>query len=266
MPPRRRAGAPPAFDVSAARVALAAGKSVRVRIPPSDQLPEGASGRVRSIGDPDADGRDYVQVELVVNGGRDVLPFAPGDLAPATRGRPAAAAAPVAPAAATPSRVSATMATPARLASAPAGGATGTPPGNAAGVESVAPSGVRGTSAPTDAPREAPPPTSRPRRRSGAVAIRVGTSDEDPATWRVEASIGARTVVRSSPISPARAWEFVQQLDNAALTEAVSGLLVEHRRITAAKAEALAGELARLQAELAELPVDPARGRAQRPD
>lgn len=89
MPPRRRTPAPIPLDVEAVRQKLAEGKIVRVGISRSAQFPEGATGRVRQVGDPDVDGEEFVQVELILNGTRDVLPFTPTDLTPTTRAKSA---------------------------------------------------------------------------------------------------------------------------------------------------------------------------------
>ena len=88
MPPRRRAPAPIPVDIEGVRRKLAEGKIVRVGISKSAQFPDGATGRVRHVGDPAVDGEEFVQVELSLNGMRDILPFTPADLTPATRGRP----------------------------------------------------------------------------------------------------------------------------------------------------------------------------------
>jgi len=88
MPPRRRAPAPIPVDIEGVRRKLAEGKIVRVGVSKSAQFPDGATGRVRHVGDPAVDGEEFVQVELSLNGMRDVLPFTPSDLTPATRGRP----------------------------------------------------------------------------------------------------------------------------------------------------------------------------------
>src|SRR5664279_4659674 len=88
MPPRRRAAAGPVpLDVDALRSALAAGRIVRVGISRSAQFPEGAIGRVKGMGYPATDGEEFIQVEVNLNGTRDVLPFTPADLTPATRSR-----------------------------------------------------------------------------------------------------------------------------------------------------------------------------------
>ena len=84
MPPRRRSAAPP-IDVQDLRSRLDQGKIVRVAIAHSAQFPEGAVGRVRSLGDPAVDGDEFINVELSVNGMKDLLPFAPTDLKAPTR-------------------------------------------------------------------------------------------------------------------------------------------------------------------------------------
>src|SRR5664279_5981385 len=87
MPPRRPAVGPVPIDVDALRSALAAGKIVRVGISRSAQFPEGAIGRVKAMGYPATDGEEFIQVEVNLNGTRDVLPFTAADLTPATRSR-----------------------------------------------------------------------------------------------------------------------------------------------------------------------------------
>ena len=94
MPPRRRTAAPIPVDVDELRRKLADGKIVRVGLSRSAQFPDGGTGRVRHIGDPSVDGEEFIQVEVSLNGTRDVLPFTPGDLTPATRTAPAAAPSP----------------------------------------------------------------------------------------------------------------------------------------------------------------------------
>ncbi len=88
MPPRRRAPAPIPIDVEAVRRKLTEGKIVRVGISRSAQFPEGGTGRVRHVGNPEVDGEEFVQVEVSLNGTRDILPFTPADLTPATRAKP----------------------------------------------------------------------------------------------------------------------------------------------------------------------------------
>lgn len=273
MPPRRRTAVPP-IDVEDLRSRLAQGKIVRVAIAQSAQFPPGSIGRVRRIGDPEVEGEEFIHVELIVNGAKDLLPFAPGDLTPPARGaavarpgRPVRSARPggsdvPASSAVTPGPVpTAEHATVTRPIEPPL----------AEGVSSAALNGAPAATAdsgPTAEPSsalgpemgQAPP---RPRvarakpatkRRGPAVAISVGTTDSDPPQWRLEARIGSKVVVRNGSVSPARVWELVGMLDDEALSRAVGAVLDEQRRAAQSRADALAAELARVQAELAELP------------
>lgn len=82
----------------------------------------------------------------------------------------------------------------------------------------------------------------------------MATNDAEPTAWRVEARIGSRVVIKPTPLSPARAWDLVQSLDNEPLSTAVGAVLDQHRQATQARAQALAAELQALHAELAALP------------
>src|SRR6476620_6645298 len=92
MPPRRRAAPVTPIDLEEVRRKLGEGKIVRVGISNSAQFPEGGTGRVRQIGDPAVDGEEFIQVEVNLNGTKDVLHFTPADLTPATRTKTLAAA------------------------------------------------------------------------------------------------------------------------------------------------------------------------------
>lgn len=331
MPPRRRT-APPPIDVEDLRSRLDQGKIVRVAIAHSAQFPEGTLGRVRSLGDPAVDGDEFIHVELSVNGMKDLLPFAPGDLAAPTRasavkssatkavsngsspGRsngsangagngasPVAgnAAAPpgeplIAPAAAP----APTTPAPAATASAPAPAAPVGPSGsavngaaatvngaaatvNGAGANGSAAHGAMANGSPGGGPApavdrvffggpaqpatadprpKAPRPTAKAatkpaaKRRGPAVAISIGTTDTDPPQWRLEAKVGAKVVVRNGSVPPARVWELVGMLGDETLSRAVGTVLDEQRQAAQSRADALAAELAAVQAELAELP------------
>jgi hypothetical protein len=94
----------------------------------------------------------------------------------------------------------------------------------------------------------------RGQRRSQPVSITIATTDAEPTQWRIEARIGARVVLRSGSVSPARVWELVGQLADETLITAVGGILDEHRKAAQARADALATELAQDRAELEALP------------
>lgn len=294
MPPRRRSAAPP-IDVEDLRSRLDQGKIVRVAIARSAQFPNGTVGRVRNLGDPAVDGDEFIQVELSVNGTKDLLPFAPADLtAPArasavkneashrtsngaTNGAVIAAAPPGEP-----------LIVPAGPPTPGSGAGTGTAvPADGAGANGAAANAAAltggmsngspgGGPAPAvdriffggTAPQPAADPTPRPRsvkaakpagkpaakRRGPAVAISIGTTDTDPPQWRLEAKVGAKVVVRNGSVPPARVWELIGMLGDDTLSRAVGTVLDEQRQAAQSRADALAAELAAVQAELAELP------------
>jgi hypothetical protein len=303
MPPRRRAPVPIPIDIEAVRRKLAEGKIVRVGISRSAQFPDGGTGRVRHVGSPEVDGDEYVQVELSLNGTRDILPFTPADLTPATRAKPAPEAivrksaqrangvrepGPVpssllpadslnsaAPATATgvgstsSTRTNSDGSTPAPP---PVDSPTGKLPATSAGTSparakaspattaqapvdtstrtiqasSTGSTGGTGTTARTKASRGA--------RRTPPVSISIATTETDPTQWRIEARVGARVVLRSGSVSPARVWDLVRQLEEPTLIAAVGGILDEQRKAAQARADALTAELAKVQAELEALP------------
>src|SRR5450759_5274512 len=88
MPAARSArSAPPALtdaDVADLRAQPESGATPRVRLR--------AGGTGADIGNPDADGPEYIKVKVTLNGTRDTLPFAPDDLAATPRRVPPAAA------------------------------------------------------------------------------------------------------------------------------------------------------------------------------
>jgi len=268
MPPRRRAPAPPPIDIEAVRRKLDEGKIVRVGISKSAQFPDGGTGRVRRVGDPSVDGDEYVQVELSLNGTRDVLPFTPGDLTPATRAK--VAAVPRDPSTAVtvtshPHRVTSASSTAVHRASASASAASGQPvsgppiaseasehtSGDSSATESARP---RANERPPAGPSAARGKGSRSGKKSPPVAITIATTDTEPPQWKIEARVGSRVVLRSGSVAPARVWELVRQLDEETLTSTVGGILDEQRRSAQARADALAAELAQVRAELEALP------------
>ena len=86
------------------------------------------------------------------------------------------------------------------------------------------------------------------------MTISISTSDSEPPQWRIEARVGARVAVKSTPVQAARVWELVTQLDNELLTTTVGAILEEHRRTTQARADTLAAQLEVVRAELDSLP------------
>lgn len=326
MPPRRRVPTPIPIDIEAVRRKLAEGKIVRVGISRSAQFPEGGTGRVRHVGDPAVDGEEYVQVELSLNGTRDILPFTPADLTPATRTKAAPPAEVVHAANAVQPATRPKRVRPPSIASAPRSPASASPavpaqppPGTARGVATprqsipmvaaaspvrakptdpaviastiigptiTAPTGLTGGagSASGGEPERGGPPTGpapssssgpegsaasrvatgaarakgpRSPRRSPPVSITIATTETEPTQWRIEARVGARVVLRSGSVSPARVWELVRQLEDPTLITAVGGILDEQRKAAQARADSLAAELAQVRAELEALPRNP---------
>ena len=260
MPPRRRTPAPIPIDVEAIRRKLADGKIVRVGISRSAHFPDGGTGRVRQVGNPEVDGEEFIQVELSLNGTRDILPFTPADLTPATRGKP-----PVEPAVAQPTARARPIRPPVSQPSAPSAAQHKEEP--VPPVDRPAPATARpdSTPGPSNPSPERPPASEKgavasrsrsPRapRRSPPVSISIATTDAEPTQWRIEARVGARVVLRHGSVSPARVWELVKQLDEPTLITAVGGILDEQRKAAQARADALATELAKVRAELEALP------------
>ena len=91
-------------------------------------------------------------------------------------------------------------------------------------------------------------------KRTPAVAITIATTDSEPPEWRIEAKVGARVVLRSGSVTPARVWELVRMLDDETLIRAVGTVLDDQRKAAQARADALATELAEVRAELEALP------------
>lgn len=278
MPPRRRP-VQLALDVDKLRSALDAGKLVRVLIAPSGQFPEGATGRVRSIGNPAVDGDEFLAVEVGAGSSRDVLPFAPSDLqpysrkgssgvtspsdseAPATVGNPASARA-ISTNGSTGGRRTAggtdlfAVKGPALVSSRPAAGGAATAGGAAASGPPPHAEAIGG-----DAPAPSTTSSVRASRSAGsratrgklpAVTITVSTDGENG--WKIEARVGSRIAVRATAVSPARVAEIAGQLEDPRLIEVVTDLLAEHRRTVQARADALAAELAAVRAELETYP------------
>jgi hypothetical protein len=277
------------LDVDATRAAIEAGKLVRVRLAPSAALPADTVGRVRSVGDPEVDGPEFMSVEVTVNGTKDVLPFAPADLRPAVRGRATATAAPTGPpparrsdsagsvtalrssAGAEPPTATRSVTTPATTTPAPparpsasssaptAPTATGaTTAGRAAAPSDPGGAGGPGGAEGADRPASGARSTARRAARSGPrptpVRITVATDPDDATRWTVDATIGPRRAIRNEPAAPARVWELVTALGHPGLSEAVAAVLDEHRRATQARAAALEAELQAVRAELDQLP------------
>jgi hypothetical protein len=139
-------------------------------------------------------------------------------------------------------------------ASAPRSSPTTTTPENAVTSSAAPPPATAHLPAPA-APSAVKPKTTRGgAKRTPTVAITIATTDTEPPQWRIEAKVGARVVLRSGSVGPARVWELVRMLDDETLIRAVGSVLDDQRKAAQARADALATELAEVRAELEALP------------
>ena len=280
MPPRRRTRPAP-LDIDALRLALSRGKIVRVGVAPSDQFPEGLTGRVRRIGNPVVDGEEFLFVEVPVGGVKDVLPFAPADLtAPPARtrtlrvaGDPVSARVSDADGATgedssqeqlalRPESESIPWPTAARTARAAHARTRNevtalhddAPPRTAGSTTAPRPSIRSRTQQGDPAPIPGEPSRERrgaaPRGKRAPVIITISTAGDESAVWQIEARIGTRTAVKPTIVPPSRVWEIVESLGDPKLTDLMQSLLTEHRRLAQARADSLTAELSALQEQL----------------
>ena len=265
----------PVLDIEALRAGLDASKLVRVSIVPSGSFPDGATGRVRAIGDPDTDGDEFLQVEIGTGRNRDVLPFAPGDLAPYRRGGVRAAPAvrhrrrphsrrrsrsPTWGPRAGPGRPS-----PGRRSRCPprsvSRAAHRPPDPDAPRCRPAQPSPIPPSCFPVPAPRGAAGAAGPCARNPGRARSRSGEGQaaggHHHGQHRRRVRVAGRGAGRQPgwwsgrlPVSPARVAEIARELDEPRLVEVVDGLLAEHRKAVQTRADQLAAELAEVQAEL----------------
>jgi hypothetical protein len=226
-------------DLDGIRETLAAGRRPKVMFTEAAGQIAGQVGQVVQLADP-AGGEEFV----VVRFGRDELPFSPADLAIPPRGA-------------------------ARRSEPDGNGRRG---GKAAGVEpgSTPPPGpeLRLTQPPAPAPREeragAPPkpvdaPAAAARKPAGRVAkpkppaaltVTLAYADGE---WMVSATQGAKSLAKPYLVKPAEALRMVGLLDVPGVQEAVEHIVAAERAAAQEQAERLRGQLAEVEAKLAEL-------------
>ncbi|WP_375484078.1 hypothetical protein [uncultured Jatrophihabitans sp.] len=257
---------------------VAAGKSPRVRIAGS----QFGVGAVRKVGDPAADGNDYVTVRVKVDGVTDDLRFAPRELsrgknAPAkrpTRTSPAKRAPrespePLRADAARAGRRAATPATrttvdPARetrpvrtrrkpASSSAAAESAAESAAASAAVSAAAESAACDSAGPASAARRPAAATTPPRRggrkaTSGApVTITLKSTG---TSWTVSAQRGAKSVARNVAVNPGVVSAVAGLLQVSSLEEAVAAVNDTARVEAEVRAEELRAELTRIQAVL----------------
>jgi len=206
--------APPALtdaDVADLRAQLESGATPRVR------LRAGGTGAVIDIGNPDADGPEYIKVKVTLNGTRDTLPFAPDDLA------------------ATPRRVPPAAANASRTASTATASPPSSPPAAAPSPTAKARAGRR--------PRRNLPPRTAPD-----VLITLRTAG---AEWTVDAARDGTTITTGAVVSAEAVQAVADNLHDAKLAAAVADVSAVRRADAAGRVERLRAELTAAEALLA---------------
>ena len=261
-------------DLVSLRTAVEAGRKPKVVFTSAAGQIAGQIGQIVRFDDPAAD--EWV----VVRFGRDELPFAPGDLqlpppkpprpkasavsapSPTTNGStPVTTAAhvstPPAPVAA--ASMANTTARPVTAAASPASPPAPAPAKPAAAAAGPAPkTGEAPGAAPTASPAGAAAAKSRPARKPGGkrspeLTVTLGHHE---GQWTVQASRGARVVVKPSPVRAADALKMVNLLDSPGVAEAVDEIVAAARAEAEDQAARLRRELAEVEAALADLSDD----------
>lgn len=226
-------------DIDGIREGLAAGRKPKVMFTEAAGQIAGEIGQVVRLTDPN--GSDEW---VVVQFGRDELPFSPTDLAMPPKGRTAKKAATKAPA---------TNPTKEEPMKEPASAAVPTPraePKPAA--EPPAEAEAKGE--PTSAAR----PTKRAARtarsaKSKPPAGMTVTLAYESGEWTVAAHQGSKTLAKPYVVRSSEALKMVSMLDVPGVHDAVEAIVATERAEAAQRAETLRSELAEVEARLADL-------------
>ncbi|MCU1659672.1 MAG: hypothetical protein JWO57_4328 [Pseudonocardiales bacterium] len=214
---------------------VTAGRRPRVRVTGA-QFPDGTRGTVVRVGDPSADGGEFLTVRVKVGGVSDELGFSPKELSVA--GRAGVATAPAVPAARAGTRKRSPQ--PSRRPE----GARATPP--------ATPVSPRATPA-TPAVRAATPAAKAaggPQRRAApgpAVTIAIASAG---SSWSVTAHRGARVVVKKAPVTPGVVAAIAALLNESGVEDAVATVNDSALGEAEARADKLRAELAQVEAVL----------------
>lgn len=212
-------------------------------------LPAGTVGVVVRLGDP-AESDEFVVVRI----NNDELPFTPTELAPAPpRGkRPKTAGGPNGSAKVPrPSSPTSGPVPDAGPVSIPAPAATSTPAPAAPSVPAAPP--VPASVPAADAPSRPAPRAEGGRRSSTKRQVPKLTVQlhYDERGWTVEASRGARSLVKATPVRPVAALQVAQLLDNEQVSQAIADIAQAEREEAARRAAELRAQLAEVEAVLA---------------
>ena len=239
-------------DIGAIREQLDAGRRPRIVFTESAGQIAGQQGHVVGLTDP-ARSDEWIVVQF----GRDELPFAPADLATPSRSAAAKATPAAGPAKATSAagpakRVPAARVPdgpPLKLAEPPAkltrkpNGTVPTP------VAPPAPTPVAPT--PPAASNGAKEPAKAPKPKAPAsLTVTLSYADRE---WTIAATMGAKTLAKPYVIRPTDALRLVALVDVPGVHEAVENIMVAERAEAEGRAARLRTELAEIESRLAEL-------------
>lgn len=203
----------------------------------SSGLPAGSVGTVVRLADP-AQTDEFVIVRL----GGDELPFTPGELATppqrARRAKPAAQPKQVARVEPAPEARTEPKPEPPKESRKATAEAAAAPVPKTQAAAKVEPKPA--------APR--PKPAKAPRRAVARLTVQL---HYDERGWTVEASRGARTLVKPTPVRPTAAVRVAELLDNDDVLHVVAEIADTERVEAERKAEELRAQLAEVEAVLA---------------
>jgi len=273
-------------DIGAIREQLSAGRKPRIVFTESAGQIAGQQGHVVALTDP-AGSDEWIVVQF----GRDELPFAPVDLATPTRGGAAARAAAVPSSASSGAKAgpakragrpeseperpplklteppaklaksAAKSATPSSNGSRPAASANGAAANgvsaNGASVNGASANGALSSGAPAsgraaDPTNGADPKPAKVAKPKAPASLTVTLSYAD-REWTVSASLGTRTLAKPYLIKPTEALRMVALVDVPGVHEAVESIIVAERAEAESRAARLRTELAEIETRLAEL-------------
>jgi len=235
MASRRRTGLDD-VQLASLRSQVTDGKRPRVTVA-GPQFGDGTTGTIVRIGDPAADGPEFIAVRVKVDKIVDELLFAPSELSSSVPGAPPppkpAKAAPRMPRAAGPA-----PSVPSAEAPSPA----------AAHPAAAHPAAARPAVARAAAARPAAPATKRRASPPRPVTITITSSG---ATWAVTATRGSRIVAKQVAVTPGSVSAIGKLIANAEVLEAIAEINDTARAEAEDRAAQLRAELNAVEAVLA---------------
>jgi hypothetical protein len=215
-------------QVAHLRQAIADGRRPRVRVT-GPQFPGGATtGTVVRVGDPVADGADFVMVRIKVGSVTDELGFSPSELTGVRRSR----------ASVPPAEGGARTST--RKTSAPRVGTSRTP-------RTARTSRTPAPTSPATPTRSKAGTTGRRPASVPAVTITIASAG---SSWSVSANRGARAMVKKAPAAPGVVTAIAALLNLQEVEAAVAAVNGAALGEAEARAEKLRAELAEIEAVL----------------